>query len=421
VGSAVKQVREYICLCFSQDYEYLLAGSTTGDISIVLMKNRVAQTFVHVCGGGIMNLVCTPAASGSRFVAVGGDGTVTVISGASPLDLREERQIRLDGPLSSLSLAPDTSEVLAVSTFGSSFLIRTKDLSVKPHSQVAAGALYDIAYPSGVSDHFLTCCGDSLVTLWDANDYTAKLRCSVGTRAHPSAVCATEDIFVAGSTDGRLNCWDCQQGQNLWHIDNAHKGGVTSVKLASNCRFVVSSGAEGEVRVWELKTREMISHLKEHTARVNDVKLFPNDQYAISVGRDRCLLTWDLRSEKRLTAHRERHGGINCLAVQSNQTTVITAGQEKTMTYWDLRMADPVRTIELEEEVLSCSISGDDRYLCTAGTGQVVKVWDIGQGVVMSSGPGHSRAIQKCSFSPDGKQIVSVGLDHSIMVWNCYA
>lgn len=422
VGNAFKQVREYICLAFTQDKEYLLAGSTTGDVAVVLMKNRVVQTFVAVCGAGVVNIVCTPVDAGCRFVAAGGDGTVTVLAGPTAVDIHEERQIRLDGPLSSLSLAPDHSEVLAVSTFGTACLIRSKDLSVRPHSQVSPGALYDVVHPANVSDHFLTCSGDSLVTLWDANDYTAKLRCSVGTRAYPLAACGTEDIFVAGATDGRLHCWDCSMGQKLWHIDNAHKGGATSVKLASNVRFVVSSGAEGEIRVWELKTREMVSTLKEHNARVNDVKLFPNDQYAISVSRDRCLLTWDLRAEKRLTSHRERHGGINCLTVASNQTTVTTAGQEKTLTTWDLRMADPVRIIDLDEEVLTVASSFDDAFLATAGTGQVVKVWDVrNEQVAFSSlGAGHSRSIQKISFSPDAKQIVSVGLDHSIMVWNCY-
>merc|ERR1719281_1902252 len=168
--------------------------------------------------------------------------------------------------------------------------------------------------------------------------------------------------------------FDTVQGQSLWNIDNAHKGGVTCMRLPTNVRFVVSAGAEGEIRVWELKTRQMVSHLKEHNARVNDLMLFPNDQYAVSCSRDRCLLTWDLRSEKRLTSHREKHGGINCLAVASNQTTVITAGQEKYLTYWDLRMADPVSTIDLDEEVMSVSLSPDNRYLATAGTGQVVKI-----------------------------------------------
>lgn len=367
-----------------------------------------------------MSMVCLPSSQSCRLVIGGGDGTVTLLVGHDPQSVREEKQIRLDGALASMSMSQDGLEVMAVSTTGSSFQIRTRDLSVKLHNQVSPGETYDVAYPGGISDLFLTCCSDGLVTLWDANDYSARLRCPSKMGAYPICVAASEDIIVTGCNDGRLLSYDFAQGQNLWQIDNAHKGGATTVKIASNVRFVVSGGADGELRIWELKTREMISHMKEHVARVNELKLFPNDQYAISVSRDRCLLTWDLRAEKRLTQHREKHGGINCLAVATNQTSVITAGQEKTLTYWDLRMADPVRSVELDEEINSVSLSPDDRYLVTAGTGQVVKVFDVATSLEKSVGKGHSRAIQKVSFSPDGKQLVSVGLDHSVMVWNFY-
>mmetsp|Transcript_34624 Transcript_34624/g.98553 ORF Transcript_34624/g.98553 Transcript_34624/m.98553 type:complete len:614 (-) Transcript_34624:94-1935(-) len=422
IGNAGKQIREFTCLAFSSDFEYLFAGTTSGDIAVVLMKNRVVQQFVPVCSAGVTTLVVVPVGQGAaRIVAGGGDSTVTVLSGMSPLEIREERQIHLDGPLVSLSRSGDAMEMLAVTCQGSSFRIRAKDLSFKVHSQVSAGALYDVSYVIGISDMFLTCCGDGLVTLWDANDYAARTRCAARTRSFPTAVTASEDIIVAGCNDGRLMAFDTQQGQNLWHVDNAHKGGVTTAMLSSNVRFVLTGGAEGELRIWELKTRDMASHLKEHSARVTEVQVFPNDQYAISCSRDRCLLTWDLRQQKRLTAHRERHGGINCLAVAGNQTTVYTAGQERTLTTWDLRMADPINVQQMDEEVQSVSLSPDGRFLATAGTGLVVKVWDMNIGKESSRGVGHSRAVQKVAFSPDGRQLVSVGLDHAALVWNLYA
>jgi WD40 repeat protein len=421
IGQAGKQVREYCCLAFTADYEHMVAGTTTGDVAVVLVKNRVVQAFKDVCSNGVMGLVCLPTSGGDvRMAAGGGDGTVTILAGPSAMELREERQIRLDGPVASVSLNSEATEVLAVCTTGSSWKVRSKDLAMKLHSQVSSGALYNVAYPHGISDHFLTCCGDGLVTLWDANDYSARVRCPTRTRAYPISVAGTADVIVAGCSDGRLMSFDCAQGQNLWHIDNAHKGGATTVQLASSMRFVLSGGAEGELRVWEVKSKEMIAHLKEHAARVSDLKLFPGDEFAISASRDRCLYTWDLRNEKRLTAHREKHGGINCLAVAADQVTVFTAGQEKTLTTWDLRMADPARTITLDEEIYSIALSPDDRYLATAGTGLQVKIWDVAAGTEVSRGMGHSRAVQKLAFSPDGKQIVSAGLDHSIFLWNFY-
>jgi len=408
-------------LAFSSDCEFLFAGTTSGDVAVVLMKNRVIQHFVHVCSAGVNALVVIPESQGfARLVVGGGDGSATVLSGPTPLDVREERNIKLDGSVASLSRSTDASHLFAVTTQGTSFMLRSKDLAVQVHNQVSPGALYNVAYMTGSSDLFLTCCGDGVVTLWDANDYSAKLKCSVRTQAQPWSVAACEDIMVLGCSDGRLLSFDCAQGQSLWHIDNAHRGGVPTVQLASNFRFVVSGGHEGEVRVWEVKTRDMVSHLKEHTARVNQVELFPNAQYAISCSRDRCLLTWDLRQQKRLTAHRERHGGINCLAVAENQTTVYTAGQEKTLTTWDLRIGDPVQVQSLDEELNSISLSPDNRYIAMAGTGMTVKVWDVHANAIVSSGSGHSRPIQRLAFSQDGRQLVSVGLDHAALVWNFY-
>mmetsp|Transcript_11003 Transcript_11003/g.24226 ORF Transcript_11003/g.24226 Transcript_11003/m.24226 type:complete len:613 (+) Transcript_11003:106-1944(+) len=420
VGYAGKQTREYTNVAFSTDYEHLYVGTKTGDIAVVLMKNRVVQDFIPCCGGGVTSLLVVPVQGSARLVVGGGDGTVTMLAGPSPLELREERQINLDGSLMSMSLSSSWVDILAVSSLGTAFLLRTKDLLVKVHEQVSSGPVYDVAYIAGSSTQFLTCCGDGFVTLWDANDYSARLRCPVRTRSYPTAVCGTQDIIICGCSDGRLMAFDSAQGQNLWHIDNAHKGGVTSVKLASNYRFVLSGGAEGDIRLWELRNKEMVAHLQEHKAKINEVHLFPKDQYAISCSRDRCLLTWDLSQQKRLTAHRERHGGINSLAVAGNQTTVYTVGQEKQLTYWDLRQADPIAVYPLDEEILSISISPDDRYLALVGSSFEVKIWDLQQHRVISRGAGHSRAIQKVAFSPDGKQLVSVGLDHAALVWNFY-
>lgn len=419
VSASGKHTREYSCLAFSADLEFLFAGTTSGDVAVVLMKNRVVQDFVSVCKAGVMSIVCVPGQD-VQLLCGGGDGSATLVCGPEVAQLQEEKQVMLDGPLTSMSLGPNLQEAMAVSGVGVCFRLRCADLSVKVHSQASAGALYDVAYPAGISDLFLTCSSDTYVTLWDANDYSARVRCPTRSRSHPISVAASEDVMVSGCTGGRLQCFDMKRGDLLWHIDNAHKGGVTSVKLAPNIRFVMSAGNEGELRMWEFKTRKMWAHLKEHSARVNEVQLFPSGMYALSVGRDRCLYTWDLQQEKRLTAHRERHGSLNSLALASNQTFVVTAGQEKTLTYWDLRKGDPVRTVSVDEEVLSLSMSHDDRYLATGGTGQVVKVWDIDSAEVVSVGTGHSREIKRLSFSPDGKQVVSVGLDHAALVWNFY-
>ena len=52
-----------------------------------------------------------------------------------------------------------------------------------------------------------------------------------------------------------------------------------------------------QVRIWEIRTREMVVNLKQHTMPITALKLFPDDSAVYSASRDRTILQWDLRSE----------------------------------------------------------------------------------------------------------------------------
>lgn len=117
-----------------------------------------------------------------------------------------------------------------------------------------------------------------------------------------------------------------ETGKLIWQIDNAHKGGVFTLSLAKNLKFFCSGGNEGEVRVWEMRSREMVSHLKEHTQRVSKVKLTPDEMHVLSSSKDRALLLWDLKMEKRISAHIQRMGGINSFDMLPNSSVVLSTG-----------------------------------------------------------------------------------------------
>lgn len=99
------------------------------------------------------------------------------------------------------------------------------------------------------------------------------------------------------SSSLRVLAHSAETGENLWILDNANPGGVTAMALSHNRRFILTGGPSGEVRLWELRTRELISHLKEHKQKITSIQLFQDDTFALSGSRDRCILRWDLRSE----------------------------------------------------------------------------------------------------------------------------
>jgi len=157
----------------------------------------------------------------------------------------------------------------------------------------------------------------------------------------------TDEVIISGWADGAIRAYRIDNCELLWKIENAHKGGVTAVCLASNYKFVCSGGMEGEVRIWEIRSRELVSHLKEHTSKVTKLELFADDVHLLSCARDRSILLWDLKSEKRVQAQTQRMGGINSFSIAPNDNNkFISVGQERKITYWDLRKANAELIIE---------------------------------------------------------------------------
>ena len=282
----------------------------------------------------------------------------------------------------------------------------------------------------GVSDKFITCSEDGTVRLWDSNTYAVTARCSAGgNNAGVFPLCAifTDEVIISGWNDGKIRAYRVDNSQILWQIDNAHKGGVTSICLAKSCKFVCSGGMEGEVRVWEIRSRELISHLKEHTSRVSKIQLFGDDQHLLTCARDKSILCWDLKAEKRVSAQTQRMGGLNAFAIAPlDNNKYISVGQEKKITYWDLRKANPEALLESSpyrgetDELAAVAISHSNKYFAVGGRAGVVRIYDFAAGKFIVECKAHSGPVTGLAYSGDDRQVISSGRDGLIAVWNIF-
>ncbi|KAF4322159.1 hypothetical protein JM18_001102 [Phytophthora kernoviae] len=323
-------VRDYTCVQFSPDFETLVAGSSSGDFSVVGVKTRQLFKVVPACSCGVNSILYF---DGGMLVG-GGDGSVLHYSH----DFVDTCHVALDSGVVGLALNAAKTEA------------------------------------------------------------------------------------VAGWSDGCIRSHGSDSGELAWSIDSAHTGGVTALVLSHNQRFIVSAGVGGEIRVWDVRKRDLVAHLKEHSMTVTNLALYRDDQHLISCSRDRSLLCWDLRSERRISSHIQRMGGINTVALSSDQRLVLSAGQEKRISYWDLRIDTPVTVIQKahEEEATCIAVAHNLDVFATGGNDRLVKLWDYNTSQLIMDGVGHSGNVRGLAFSPDDRQLVSVGDDGCVFVWNVY-
>jgi WD40 repeat protein len=289
------------------------------------------------------------------------------------------------------------------------------------------GAVTCVSFASGASDAFVTGGEDGTVRLWSAADYSVAGAAKERDAGAPLCCAQSLDLLAVGREDGTVRGYSGETMEHLFTVPRAHqsdKGGTTAVNVAGNERFLLSGGGEGSVRVWELRSREMICDLRGHAGRITDAAVFRDDVHAVTVSRDRTMVCWDLRKERRVSSYKQRLGAISAVALSHDQSVVLTGGQAKAITLWDLREAQPVQSIKdahggAEVTCIACLSQQD--AIVSAGADGSVRVWDVRTGKRLSQGQGHTARVHGLAVAADGRQVVSVGGDGCVLVWNVFA
>lgn len=151
---------------------------------------------------------------------------------------------------------------------------------------------------AGASSVFATCGEDGSVRVWDASEYSvsAKAVCQTQKTGAPTCLAFSGEVMFTGWQDGKIRAHEAEEGQPLWEIPECHRGGLSALRLSHNLKFLVSGGEEGDVRVWEIRTRDMFLHLKQHTTTITSLEIFSDDSHVLSASRDRNIYVWDLHS-----------------------------------------------------------------------------------------------------------------------------
>eukprot|EP00965_Chrysotila_dentata_P170015 5612217-Pleurochrysis_carterae.AAC.2 len=118
-------------------------------------------------------------------------------------------------------------------------------------------------------------------------------------------------------------------------------------------------------------------------------------------------------------------GGINSVALFMDEngeaTQLVSVGQDKKMSFWHTSDRSPIESIGDgigEQHAIAANSTGT--LFATAGADAKVRLWQYNPTALLLEGVGHSAAVLSLAFSPDDKQLVSVGDDGNVLVWNIY-
>jgi WD40 repeat protein len=126
---------------------------------------------------------------------------------------------------------------------------------------------------------------------------------------------------------------------------------------------------------------------------------------------------------------------IRSLAFTPAGKQLVSAGLDKVIRVWDWQAGRTVRTIRGqvgpgdEGQIYAMALSPDGRWLAAGGFMApefgvravevgIIRLYDFATGKLVTLLKGHTNSVAALAFSPDGKRLISGGLDNSAIIWD---
>ena len=393
-------------------------GTKTGDILEISLDRAIYKRSGparKLFSQGVQSLALM--ANGDLLVGAG-DGTVAKL-GSQNLQVKGESSVL--GSVTSITLTQDNTHFFIGTGQSNIYLVDTDQLKPELRNTCHYEKINDVAFPFNYSEVFATCSVND-IRVWNARNRQELLRVQVpNLECFCVAFACDGKAILSGWNDGKLRVFLPQSGKLMYVVNDAHRHGVTALIGTSDSQRIVSGGMEGEVRVWRIgkQTQTMEASMKEHRGRVWSIQLNKSNELAVSASSDGSCIVWDLKNFTRLTCLFESTMFKQVL-YHPDESQLITTGSDRKITYWDTFDGQAIRMLDGSEEgeVNALAINKEGNLFASGGEDQAVKLWSYDEGIVLYQGIGHSSTIQKIIFSPDQKNLVSVGNEGAIFIWN---
>ncbi len=140
---------------------------------------------------------------------------------------------------------------------------------------------------------------------------------------------------------------------------------------------------------------------------------------------------WNVKTGKPIRRFEGHTEAVVDVAFSKDGTRLVTGSYDKTARLWDVKTGRELRRFGPHPtRVHSVAISPDGRLVAT-GSGistveegksvsrdAVVRLWNPKTGELVRTLSGHTKDVLCLTFSPDGKRLISGGMDGYVIVWN---
>jgi WD40 repeat protein len=220
-------------------------------------------------------------------------------------------------------------------------------------------------------------------------------------------------LLASAGNDRQIILWEAATGAQV-DVLATHPAAIAAIRFSHDGKLLAAVGFESQVRLYDMTTRRLAGAAAAPCQDVRALALSHDDKLLAIGGRCgaiRLLALPQGELVRDIPAHRQR---IRALAFSSDGTYVASSGEDRAI------HVAPVsggvgESLPSRAKVLAIAFYGP-RQLATAGSDNVIRLWDVATRSEIGCLLGHTGSI--AALECQGKVLVSAGYDTTVRIWD---
>lgn len=207
------------------------------------------------------------------------------------------------------------------------------------------------------------------------------------------------------------------------------KKNVTAIRCNSDERWLLTSGEDGCLRVWDIRQNKSSQLKFQFPSSQNSCCILPNDDHVISCGSDGFVNMWDLRANKTHSLSTLKDVSLNSVCVDNYMNVLAAVNSRGSCFLWHIPgtfLKDQAESFALKHIFqphnkygLYCVFSPDSMLLATCSADKTIKVWKTAEFSLVSTLTAPKQGwVWACAFSEDSQYLITVSSDSVARLWH---
>ncbi|MFJ8563758.1 NB-ARC domain-containing protein [Streptomyces sp. NPDC093514] len=175
-----------------------------------------------------------------------------------------------------------------------------------------------------------------------------------------TAVAVTPDrTIAAGTADGRVMFWAPGSPEDTSLAVPGHRGKVTTAASAPDGSWIVTGGADAQIKVWDVASRRP-RNFARHPAAVTSTAIAPDGTWLASGDLHGNVCVRDVSRGTVIATFRAASGPVKSIAISPDGAWLSIVSSPRTIEVWHRATCSRATLMRTEAPLLTCSWTGGD-------------------------------------------------------------